>query len=120
MDLSAGKALAIAVIGLSLVGCRGAPVRPDVYASDPESRIAGLIAAAESDDPDMLAVLLEAMADDDTAVRMFAAESLRRRTAKDFGYRAYDPPARRDQAIARWRQYLNGQLAGAAAPDNQD
>jgi len=93
-----------------LVGCRADPVQPDLRAVDAESRIAGIVAAADSDDPADLPLLVEALADDDAAVRVFAIEALERRTGRSHGYSPYDAPAERAEAVARWRAALPGMM----------
>jgi HEAT repeat protein len=94
------------VLPALLVGCRAEPVRPDLTAVDAESRIAGIVAAAESDDPADLPLLVEALDDDDAAVRLFAIEALERRTGQTHGYSPYAPPAERAEAVDRWRAAL--------------
>lgn len=104
------------VLTALLAGCRAEPVKPDLRAVDAESRIAGIVAAGESDAPADLPLLVEALADDDPAVRLFAIEALERRTGRTHGYRPYDPPAARARAVARWRDAL-GATPAEQAPD---
>jgi len=99
----------VVVFGCALLiwisGCKAEPVRADLDAAHAEGRIAGIIAAAEVGDPDHMPKLIDALKDDDPAVRLFAGEALRRRTGQTFGYRAYDPSKQRAKAIARWQAY---------------
>lgn len=100
--------------GVAAIGaCRADPVRADLTAVDAESRIAGIVAAGASDDPSQIEALFEALDDEDPAIRLFAAEALRRRTGQDPGYRAFDPEVDRTAAIVRWQRAVlpSGQAA---------
>jgi len=108
------------VVLLALAGCRAAPVDADLHAVDAESRIAGIVAAERSDDPADLYALVEALGDDDAAVRLFAAEALRRRTGQDFGYSAYAPEPQRRQAAQQWHAYVDGRLTAAEPATPQE
>ncbi len=98
------------------LGCRAGPADPDLAAVDADSRIAGIVAAADSQDPTQLPLLVEALADDDAAVRFFAIEALERRTGQAHGYAPYAPPAERAQAVARWRAALDAQAPDSPLP----
>lgn len=100
---------------VALNACKAKPVQGDLHATDAESRIAGIVAATASDNPADLPALVDALEDDDPAVRLFAAEALRLRTGMDHGYSAYDPADARAQAIKRWRDELEGTPANAHA-----
>ena len=104
------------VVALVLPGCKAEPVRADLQAVDAESRIAGFVAASQSDDPEELDHLVDALEDDDPAVRLFAAEALRRRTGQNHGFHAYHPKPERDEAVTRWRAFIDGSLTAATTP----
>lgn len=78
--------------------------------SDPQERVqvAAARALASTGDRRSLGALVTLLSADDVAVRVTAAVTLRALTDKDFGYAAYDTPAKRDAAIAKWKTWLAG------------
>jgi hypothetical protein len=52
-------------------------------------------------------------------VRFAAIVALEKITGTDRGYRYWAPAAQRDEAIARWRQWLTGGAAGPAGGKGQ-
>jgi HEAT repeat protein len=60
--------------------------------------------------------LIDRLGDADAVVRLSAHEELRRRTGKDFGYRAWDDAPERDAAAGRWRAWWAAEPASGLAP----
>ena len=68
--------------------------------------------------PQTLRRLVEDLQHDDALVRTVSIETLERLTGQTMGYRPYDPPARRDEAVARWARALeSGSLPAMAGSD---
>jgi hypothetical protein len=105
--------------GLSLLtwGCNAPRLQPRIDADQPAQRVPAFIDAAQQPDAQTTVQLIEALDDDDPAVRAFAAESLERATGQDFGYRFYQAPQHRSSAIERWRQWHQQQHTPTAASD---
>lgn len=59
-------------------------------------------AAAREGDHSAIPRLIETLDADDPAVRMMAIATLERLTGRTYGYRYYDAPWDRREAIARW------------------
>ena len=105
---------------LALVcGCLPSQTRPqaDFRANDTPSRVTAIVDAAEQDDQQTLAELVHALSDEDPAVRLFAIQSLIRRTGQDLGYRYYAPRDERRTAVLRWYAYLHGQGIEPVRPE---
>ena len=66
-----------------------------------------IVDAAERDDDQTLAELVHALSDRDPAVRLFAIQSLERRTGQTLGYRYYGPEDERRLASLRWGAWLH-------------
>ncbi len=111
---------ALVAIGVGLAGCWPAGLgRESLYArlqsADEPVRIEAVIEAGRTGDRGAVAYLVELLADEAAAVRLFAIESLRRITGQDFGYRSYADDAARREAIGRWRRWLEASTAEGAA-----
>ena len=50
--------------------------------------------------------LVDRLTDSEAEVRFAAIVALRRITDETFGYRYYEPSAKREQAVRRWRDWL--------------
>ncbi len=81
-------------------------------------KVAAARALANVGDRRSLTALVELLSADDINVRATAAVTLRALTDKDFEYTAYDTPAKRDVAIAKWNAWLarEGQMAKLNLP----
>jgi len=98
---------------LPLAGCLPSqqhPAKANLRAADTPSRVPAIVDAAETDDPP-LAELVHALSDDDPAVRLFAIQSLQRRTGQTLDYRYYESDEKRQPAINRWHVWLKAHLA---------
>jgi hypothetical protein len=79
--------------------------------SDPASKLYAIVHAGQTKDRTKIPQLIEQLASDDQAVRMYTIEALRRITGQDMGYVHYAHPALRQQAIDRWvAAYRSGQF----------
>ncbi len=88
---------------LAAGGC-SAP-RPSIQADDAAQRIPAMKIGVQQDDTSMIAPLIESLASDDPAVRLYANQALVRLSGQDFGYRAYDDDSSRQAAIERWQAW---------------
>lgn len=73
---------------------------------DPAVRAKAVIEVAESSDDMAVPYLIDRLTDSSPAVRLYAIEALHRMTGGTFGYRHYDPPPQRREAVDRWRDWL--------------
>ncbi len=102
----------ICTVVLATTGCfRREPITID--SPDPAGRIPAMKLAAERSDRQVLDRLVEDLDSDDAAVRFYAIESLRRITGETFDYRYFDDEHSRAPAIARWREFVRSNAAGA-------
>ncbi len=102
-------------IAIGPLGC-GLTLRSDIHDPDPAAKIPALVRAAEHPEPGDLAAMVAALAHDDSAVRLFAIESLTRLTGETKGYRPYDPLEARKAGYHRWRAWLEEMEAAQATP----
>jgi len=73
---------------------------------DPTVRAAEIAQAAAESDRSALPYLVNRLTDTEQGVRWAAIYALEQMTDKTFGYRHYDPPSQRAEAVARWRAWL--------------
>ncbi len=76
-----------------------------INSSDPAIRVKSIAKAAKLKDFRAIPLLIDRLEDEDAAVRLAANEALKYITGKDFGYRDFDPPAKKKEAIHRWREW---------------
>jgi uncharacterized iron-regulated membrane protein len=99
----------------------------DLYArlqhEDPTIRAEAIRAAARQKDQQAVAYLVDRLTDTEAEVRLFALTALRKITGRTMGYRYYDAPAERMEAVRRWRRWIEaGRPAGGlveADPNDQ-
>ena len=114
----------VAAVGCSaaviLSGCDGAnpsnPLAMKLQHYDPNVRTEGIRQAARTKDPVALPYLVDRLTDSQPHVRFFAIKALREVSGQSFGYKHYQPPRQRWQAVLRWRQWLVGRAATPPAP----
>jgi HEAT repeat protein len=82
---------------------------------DPQVRINAVVAAGEARDRAAVPLIVDRLTDSESDVRFFAIMSLQKITGQTMGYRHFDPPQLRDQAVQRWRQYLLDGSAGGGS-----
>lgn len=75
---------------------------------DPSVRMKAVLRAGRWKDRESVPYLVDRLTDGEAEVRFAAILALRRITDETFGYRYYEPAAKREQAVRRWRQWLRG------------
>jgi hypothetical protein len=102
------RTCAVAILALALLaGCGpGDGPRVSLTSDDPAGRIPAMKQAAARKDAGAVPQLVELLASDDPAERLYAIEALRRITGKTMGYNYYGSEAERAEAIARWKASL--------------
>jgi HEAT repeat protein len=93
--------------------------RRALLSESPLERARAVIAVAEAGDRAAVHTVVDMLDDQDPAVRMYAILGLERMCGRDYGYRYYDPPAKRQAAIDRWQAALRAgdvTIAGPAEP----
>jgi len=105
------------LLGACVCGCDStARQRRQLASRYPPDRAQAIVRLAEAGDTQAVHTLVELLADDDRAVRMYAILALERLCGENYGYRYYDPPAEREAAIRRWRQALQDGLVVVHRP----
>ncbi|MFG0258077.1 MAG: HEAT repeat domain-containing protein [Phycisphaerales bacterium JB043] len=90
------------------VGCR-VSMRAGFDSPDPQERAIALARSLESEDPRTIPELIRSLDSSDPVARLMAIKALEKRTDETFGYRHYDPPWVREEAIERWAQWWRSQ-----------
>lgn len=98
-----------------LTGCF-AHDSPSLTSPDPSLKIPAIKLAVQDHDVQAEAQLVKDLDSDDSAVRFYAIDGLRKLTAQDFGYRYYDDAIHRLPAIRRWQAWLASQNQDARSP----
>jgi hypothetical protein len=90
-----------------------------LVAEDPSVRLTAIVEAGERKDRRAVPLLVERLGDSDSDVRLVANVALEKITGMTMGYECYEPEAKRQAAIERWRWWLRENNvthpAGAAA-----
>jgi hypothetical protein len=95
--------ISAALMAYALGGCEP----PGATEPDASTKIPAIKSATVRHDAGNIGQMVDELESDDSAVRLYAIEGLRRMTGEDLGYVYYeDEPARRP-AMARWRQWLS-------------
>ncbi len=74
-----------------------------------------VLQAGREKDTGSVPYLVDRLTDAEAEVRFAAILALRQITGTARGYRYYEPPAKRDEAVGRWRSWLAGRAAGQPA-----
>jgi hypothetical protein len=106
----------VCVLAAAVAGCASPPEK-GVVDDNPSVRIRAIKRADERKDFSVVKDLVGQLGDDDPAVRFYAIAGLVRLTGDDHGYRYYDPLNLRQEAVERWKQWLN--KSGGAGPETQ-
>ena len=98
------------------------PVEADFDGREPASRMAAIAVAARSNDLDAVPRLVEQLDSGDPAVRMAAAQALKRITGETYDFEHDGTPADRGEAVDRWVDAVDGGrvLSDRGAPPNDD
>jgi hypothetical protein len=102
-----GVVVLVLPAGVRITGCAAPPLDQGFDSPEPASRIYAITRAAREGDPAALAGLVQSLESDDAAVRFLAIAELKRRNGgDDLGYRAYEAPHLRAEAVERWNRWL--------------
>ena len=100
-------------------GCAPPASKGGFDSPSPGANLYAILEAARTNDRTAIPHLVEQLYSDDPAVRFAAIETLEQMTGETYGYRYYDDPMTRREAISRWVEAVeNGELdAARATPD---
>jgi hypothetical protein len=87
-------------------GCSEPRGPVSVKSDDPTLKIPAIKEDVQRKNSGDVVLLVQNLNDDDSAVRFYAIEGLRRLTGADLGYRYYDDDEQRQPALDRWNQWL--------------
>jgi hypothetical protein len=98
----------LAALGLpfALAACAPPATEGGFDSPNPAARLYAIEQAARDGDRAAVVHLVELLDSDDPAVRWMSIRALERLTGLTHGYRHYDPPAVRAEAVKRWVQYV--------------
>jgi hypothetical protein len=102
--LNVRTSLALIVCGLS-ASCIGRDP-PSISSPDPDRLIPAIKTGVREHDRRVIPYLVEDLESDDSAVRMYAIDGLRRLTNQDLGYVYFADDDDRKPAVGRWKQWL--------------
>jgi len=103
-------------------GARGAlgasfvEIAEALQAEDPARRIEGCILAKRAKESRAAPLLVDRLEEGESDVRFYAIDALKGITGRTHGYRYYAGPARRAEAVKRWRQWLKQQAGAGEGP----
>ncbi|GAH79313.1 unnamed protein product [marine sediment metagenome] len=114
IPVASAIALAGALLAcLACVGCDGRPPSGSLYVrlqdDDPTVRIGAIMESAEKRDDKAMPYLVDRLDDSESDVRFFAYLALKELAGDvcdSMQWRYYDPPAKRAEALKRWRAWL--------------
>ncbi len=78
---------------------------------NPDVRRQAVVEAGQTLDEQAVPRLVDCLEDPEIDVRFFAILALERITGETMGYKYYDNPCSRRQAVTRWRQWLESRPA---------
>ncbi|MGA2230749.1 MAG: hypothetical protein ABSH22_07605 [Tepidisphaeraceae bacterium] len=79
---------------------------PSITSNDPGRLIPAIEIGVKAHDRHIIPYLISDLESDDSAVRMYSIDGLRRMTGEDFGYIYYQDTDERKPALDRWKLYL--------------
>jgi hypothetical protein len=94
-----------AVLCGSVTSCIGRDP-PSISSNDPGRLIPAIEIGVKANDRHIIPYLISDLESDDSAVRMYSIDGLRRMTGQDFGYVYYADTEARKPALDRWKLYL--------------
>jgi hypothetical protein len=86
-----------------------------MQSEDPGVRLQAVHQAGQQRRADTAPLLVDRLTDSEREVRVYAIVALERITGTTMGYRHWDPPEKRQQAVERWRKWLAAQRPSSAA-----
>ena len=90
-------------------------LRLDLRHKDPRIRMDAAYRAASEARLDLLDLLVLNLSDRDESVRFFTGIALKKLADRDFGYRSHGSLLSREEAIGRWRRWIESRGASASA-----
>jgi hypothetical protein len=95
-------------VWLTLVcaGCQNPRGPIAINSDDPDLKINAIQKDVCNHDKKDLPALVDNLDSDDSAIRFYSIEALRRLTHDDFGYRYYETQEQRAAAIELWKKWL--------------
>lgn len=106
--------IAAATIVTGVSGCASPPQGFD--SPDPSALLRAITDAAGARDPSAVPHLIEALDNDDPAVRLTAIRALERITGQTLGYDHAAPPWRRAAMVDDWQRWYAGQSPAPTGP----
>jgi hypothetical protein len=100
----------------SAVSCGPSATEGGFDSANPAAKMYAIEQAARTGDRTAIASIVEQLDSDDPAVRLLAIEALQRLTGQTYGYRHFDPPDVRREAIERWVQAVQPTPTPTSAP----
>lgn len=89
------------------VGCGApGPYPESISAQDPVVRIKSIVHAGQTKDESVVPLLVDRLEDEDDGVRFYAILALDRIVGTRMGYYYGAPITERQEAVARWRDYV--------------
>ncbi|MFA6133069.1 MAG: HEAT repeat domain-containing protein [Phycisphaerae bacterium] len=85
--------------------------------SNPDVRVHAIMEAAQTRDERALPYLVDRLDDGRDEVRFFAILALEKITGTDRGYKYYEDPGPRHEAVERWRQWLKERTKNTGMPE---
>jgi hypothetical protein len=95
------------------IGCTGSGPVVGLRSDEVAGRIPAMKLAAEKRDLAAVPSLIDSLASDDSAERLYAIQALQRITGQTLDYHYYDTDANRAAAIERWKAWLAAQPRAA-------
>jgi hypothetical protein len=105
-DFARGMLCAAGVLVAACAGCAEPRGPLSVKSDDPTLKIPAIKQDVCRHDTKDTPQLVKDLDNDDSAVRFYAIEGLRRLTGNDFGYHFYADEDQRRPAVNRWKQWL--------------
>jgi len=116
-----GRHWTIPGVAIALASCAPPAIHGGFDSGNPAAKMYAIEHAALKNDRAAIPEIIAQLDSDDPAVRSVAIASLKRMTGKTYGYRDYDPPHLRREAIDRWEQALNAdELFAEPSPHHAD
>jgi hypothetical protein len=110
---------AAGAIALVLTACGPSALEGGYDSANPAAKMYAIERSAEVAAAADVPRIVEQLDSDDPAVRLMAIAALERLTGQTHGYRHYDPPDLRREAVARWTAALRPPEAAVPASEAQ-
>ena len=114
-----GRAIKLGTVLIATLTIGGCTVSPDpvgdvmtsLQSTNPSLRTRAVVKAGNEQDTRAIPLLIDRLEDSDPGVRMFAGLALRKITGEDMEWRFYESGYKRQDAVKRWRQWQEKQVA---------